>query len=444
MAANSAEDLEGARSGDGPWERGMFIIRDYVHGDLTGAVHLLESLQDDPETVQIDLSQFISDVNEHAPTMVAVAQDEIVGLLTARSFGTTAWIQTLAVSRSWRQQGVGTGLVERLEQRLAREGVRRISTVLAQGQIGQQSLLNLGYEQTGGLVRLDKRSSLEPSQVEVISAFGGELLPDGLWDLAAGMTREKELIDSRIVQPLAAPALAKRIGLRPPSTALLFGPPGTGKTTFARAIASRLAWPFIELLPSKMSAGEGSLAGELRDAFQEIGVLEHVVLFIDEFEELVPAREERPASAGVVNELLKSIPEFRSRSGRLLVCATNFVDAIDPAVLRPGRFDLLIGIGPPDREALTALWAQALASLDLSESIDPVVLADRSRGFTPGDIDLAAQRAAAVVFARSRAGDGDERVGLRDLEAALARTRPSISVEMQERFDAQLEEYQRV
>jgi transitional endoplasmic reticulum ATPase len=422
----------------------VFLIRDYVESDLSQAVHLLETLQHDPDTVQIDLSQFIIDVSEEAPTMVAVAQDEIVGLMTARTFGTTAWILTLAVSQSWRKQGVGTGLVERLERRLAQDGVRRISTVLTPGQIGHQSLLNLGFTETGGLVRLDKRSTLEPGQVEVISTFGGELLPDGLWDLAAGMTREKELIDSRIVAPLAAPALSQRIGLRPPATSLLFGPPGTGKTTFARAIASRLGWPFIELLPSKMSSAERSLAGELREAFKEIGVLDHVVLFIDEFDELVPARDVRPASAGVVNELLKSIPEFRQRPGRLLVCATNFVDAIDPAVLRPGRFDLLIGIGPPDIAALTALWSQALTHLDLAHDIDPVVLAERSRGFTPGDVDLAAQRAAAVVFARSRAGTGDERVSLADLEEALARTRPSISTDMQERFDAQLDEYQRV
>jgi transitional endoplasmic reticulum ATPase len=422
----------------------MFLIRDYVDSDLSQAVHLLETLQHDPDTVQIDLSQFIIDVSEDAPTMVAVAQDEIVGLMTARTFGTTAWILTLAVSQSWRKQGVGTGLVERLERRLAQDGVRRISTVLTPGQIGHQSLLNLGYEETPGLVRLDKRSALEPGQVEVISTYGGELLPDGLWDLAAGMTREKDLIDSRIVAPLAAPSLSQRIGLRPPATSLLFGPPGTGKTTFARAIASRLGWPFIELLPSKMSSAERSLAGELREAFREIGVLDNVVLFIDEFDELVPARDVRPASAGVVNELLKSIPEFRQRPGRLLVCATNFVDAIDPAVLRPGRFDLLIGIGPPDLEALTALWTQALASLDLADDVDPTVLAERSRGFTPGDVDLAAQRAAAVVFGRSRSGTGDERVSLRDLEEALARTRPSISTDMQERFDAQLDEYQRV
>jgi len=422
----------------------MFVIRDYVDGDLARAVHLLESLQDDPLTVQIDLSQFIVDVSEHAPTVVAVAQDEIIGLLTARTFGTTAWILTLAVSTSWRQQGVGTGLVERLEQRLDQEGVRRISAVLAPDQIGHRSLLIRGFEETAGLVRLDKRSTLEPSQVEVISTFGGELLPEGLWDLAVGMTREKGLIDSRIVAPLAAPALSERIGLRAPSTALMFGPPGTGKTTFAKAIASRLRWPFIELLPSKMSGGERSLAGELREAFAEIGVLDHVVLFIDEFDELVPARDVRPSSAGVVNELLKSIPEFRRRPGRLLVCATNFVDTIDPAVLRPGRFDLLIGIGPPDLEAVTALWTQATAGLDLDDDVVASELAERSRGFTPGDVDLAAQRAAAVVFARSRSGEGSERVGMDDLLEALTRTRPSISAEVRARFDSQLDEYQRV
>ena len=115
---------------------------------------------------------------------------------------------------------------------------------------------------------------------------------------------------------------------------ILYGPPGTGKTTFARALAGRLGWPFVELLPSKLASGEGTLANELREAFIELGRLDHVVIFIDEFDEIAPARESRPASAGVVNELLKSIPELRRRPGKLLVCATNFVETIDPAVMR--------------------------------------------------------------------------------------------------------------
>ena len=141
------------------------------------------------------------------------------------------------------------------------------------------------------------------------------------------------------------------------------------------------------LLPSKLSSGEGTLANELREAFIELGRLEHVVIFIDEFDEIAPARESRPASAGVVNELLKSIPDFRRRPGKLLICATNFVETIDPAVMRPGRFDLLIGIGPPDQKALIALWERAVATMNLGPGVDPRELAQKCHGFTPGDVN---------------------------------------------------------
>ena len=145
-----------------------------------------------------------------------------------------------------------------------------------------------------------------------------------------------------------------------------------------------------------------------------------------------------------MNELLKSIPELRRRPGKLLICATNFVETIDPAVMRPGRFDLLIGIGPPDQKALTALWTQALSTMSIGAGVDPAVLAAACRGFTPGDIDLAAQRAAAEAFARARLHSQPATVTLQDLNDAIGRTKPSISSEMLEAFTAEVSTFERV
>ena len=421
-----------------------YQICDLAPADLGAAVQLLEALRPLPDSTPMEIAQFIADVNDGAIVVVALVNGSLVGLASARVAGDRAWTQQVAIAPGWRKKGIGSALARGLEGRLLHLGVRKISALLGPGKVGETAFINRGFVATTGMVLYEKSLSLEPGDVRIIDKWGGQILDGDLWDEAAGMEREKNLIDQRIVAPLSDPALAAQIGLRPPATALMFGPPGTGKTTFARALAGRLGWPFVELLPSKLSSGEGTLANELREAFIELGRLDHVVIFIDEFDEIAPARESRPASAGVVNELLKSIPEFRRRPGKLLICATNFVETIDPAVMRPGRFDLLIGIGPPDQTALTALWERALATMNTEKGVDAAKLASQCHGFTPGDVDLASQRAAAEAFARARANGKAAVVTIDDLNTATSRTKASITPEMLSAYQTEVAMFERV
>ena len=185
------------------------------------------------------------------------------------------------------------------------------------------------------------------------------------------------------------------------------------------------------------------MSSELRQAMNDLLQLERAVVFIDEFDEIASARERNPTTKGVVNELLKMIPSFRSTPGHLLVCATNFVGDIDSAVLRPGRFDLVIPIGPPDLTARLALWEAALSRLD-QRGVDIEKLARETEGYTPGDVELAAQRAATAAFDRIREGIEPSYISSDDLDAAIARTSASVSSDIRQRFSEEAERFARV
>ena len=419
------------------------IIRDLLLSDLGPAVRLLEECRGLPDTKPADVVQFVNDVSSGAPGVVAIDGDQIVGVVQARAVGDEAWINVVMIDPKYRRQGLGSAMLRRLEEKLLHQGIRKISALLSNSQAGETALINRGFTSTHDLVLYEKLEPIAPTSMRIIDTYGGELLSESLWDSVSGMREEKQIIAGRVVAPLADLETASRVGVEAPATVLLFGPPGTGKTTFAKAIAGRLGWPFIELLPSKLESGDGSMSAELRDAMTDLLQLDHVVVFIDEFDEIASAREHNPSTKGVVNELLKMIPAFRSTSGHLLVCATNFVADIDSAVLRPGRFDLVIPIGPPDLSARLAHWQSTLEPLD-QRGIDIEKIANLTEGYTPGDIELAAQRAAAAAFDRIREGKTPAHITTEDLELAIARTRASVTAEIRQRFAEEAERFARV
>jgi transitional endoplasmic reticulum ATPase len=146
---------------------------------------------------------------------------------------------------------------------------------------------------------------------------------------------------------------------------------------------------------------------------------------------------------GVTNELLKIIPGFRERAGRLLVCATNFVRALDPAFLRHGRFDYVIPVGAPDAAARAAIWRRYIPA-GVLERVDLDALVEKSEMFTPADIEFAARKGSQkalelAVYGESDRGSAAAGPTTADYQAALAETRPTLSKAIIDEFTEDIE-----
>lgn len=383
---------------------------------------------------------------ENGLGVVITYGSDVVGAAAARVDEDRAWIMMLAQDPGRREQGLGSALLGGLEERLIARGVSRISALLPRSETRLRAFENSEFSPETPLRYFERRIAVRRSDLEPLTRLGASLLPRTLWRELAGMSAVKELIESRLILPLARAELAERLGVRPPRAAVLFGPPGTGKSTFARAVASRLGWPFVELHPSRLASEPGGVAAALRARFVQIAELEHVVVFIDEVDEIASHRDAAAAShASATNELLKSIPLFRERDGRLLLCATNFLRNLDPAFLRHGRFDYLLPVGLPDAEARRSIWRRyvplSAGRVDVSE------LARRSARFSPADIEFAARRAAQSVFdeaMRDRPdADGEVEVDTASYLEAIASTRPTVSAEALAEFEADIRELAR-
>jgi transitional endoplasmic reticulum ATPase len=226
-----------------------------------------------------------------------------------------------------------------------------------------------------------------------------ESVPPRVWDDIAGLTNEKKLIESSIVLPLQHPAAALKHGVMPPKAILLFGPPGTGKTFFAKGIAGRLGWSLAEVSPSSL-LGEGleKQALKLKWLFERLLQITQAVIFLDEFEELalrpdVASEHEKMVSS----EMLRQIPRLREAQDVLLICATNNIRLLNPALLRPGRFDNILPIGPLDAASRKDIFRMYLSRMNVGE-IDLTLISSRTRYYTPADIQEVCRRAALNAF----------------------------------------------
>jgi transitional endoplasmic reticulum ATPase len=420
-------------------------LRDYHDDDLDQAVQVWDQSRRGEKDRVFPISEVMAAAKTSQTAVVAEVGDELVGMAVAQAHGKRGWILLVALASHWRERGIGSALLAELERRLRALGVRHVSTLLPANAAGAKALENSGYLSRDDLVYYEKLEPSGTSDSAVLAALGGRLLPAGLWNAMAGMEREKQVVERRVVLPLEEPTLADRYGVVPPKAVILFGPPGTGKTSFAKAVASRLGWPFVELFPSRLAAdtSEG-LAAALREVFADLAELDSVLLFIDEVEEIAGVRSGRAVDPGhgVTNELLKLIPVFREHDERLLVCTTNSVRSLDPAFLRPGRFDYVIPIGPPDPTARTAIWTRYLGTA--GDTVDLAQLVQASELFTPADIEFAARKGAQAAFEREVSSPQGRLATTEDYMTAIADTRPTLTEAAVEEFTEDIQQYSRL
>jgi len=371
-----------------------FRIREYHPADTDAVLQLWDSAKSDGFEPVYGLAEVLASCQkDHA--VLAVADGRVVGAAVARAAHEQGWIVFFSTLPDYRRQGIGSSLLSALEARMAPLGLTKLSILVPESQDESGVLDRAGFIDKNHLSYFEREIPISEKERSILGELGGRVLPRDLWSGIAGMQKEKEMLERRLVLPLSDSALAEKFGVEPPRSIVLFGPPGTGKTTFAKAVASRLDWPFVEVFPARLAADNKGLAGALRDTFTRISDLENVVVFIDEVEEIAAQRGGEPPTAlqGVTNELLKLIPMFRERPGRLLIVATNFIRALDDAFLRHGRFDYVIPIGLPDKTARESIWHRYIPTQAL-ESVDVGELVKRTDGFSPADIEFAARKAA--------------------------------------------------
>src|SRR5512136_192201 len=258
-----------------------------------------------------------------------------------------------------------------------------------------------------------------------------------------GLKDELQRLRETIELPLRHPELFQKLGIEPPKGVLLYGPPGTGKTLIAKAVANESGAHFIHIAgPEVISKYYGESEQKLRDIFEEARENAPSIIFIDELDSIAPRREDVTGEVErrVVAQLLTMMDGLEERGQVVVIGATNRVDAIDPALRRPGRFDREIEIGVPNEVDRAEILKIHTRGMPLASDVDLIRLSHQTHGFVGADlaalaregairalrrylpeIDLEAEEIPAEVLNRMEVLGSDFRDALRDVGPSAMR-----------------------
>ena len=248
----------------------------------------------------------------------------------------------------------------------------------------------------------------------------------------AGLDDVKTEIQLKMIYPFTHPELAERYGISVGGGVLLFGPPGTGKTMFAKAIACELDATMFVVSPAQLiSKWVGEAEQNVKKLFDAAKDEPQAIIFIDEIEALVPRRRDQQSTVmqRVVPQILQEMEGFDRKADRplLLLGATNEPWSLDPAMLRPGRLDAKIYVPLPDAEARFKLFEIYLAKRPLADDMELAKLVELTAGYSGADIKAVAERSATRPFLESVAGAPPRNICMADVLAVLQDAPPSVS-----------------
>ncbi|HEX4762521.1 MAG TPA: CDC48 family AAA ATPase [Sphingomicrobium sp.] len=259
------------------------------------------------------------------------------------------------------------------------------------------------------------------------------------WDDIGGLDQARDRLREGVELPLKHPEAFRRLGIRPAKGFMLYGPPGTGKTLLAKAAARESEANFIATKSSDLlSKWYGESEQQIARLFNRARQVAPTIIFIDELDSLVPARGgglgEPQVTERVVNTILAEMDGLEELQNVVVIGATNRPNLVDPALLRPGRFDELIYVGTPDTAGRRRILAIHTKHMPLDRDVDLESLARRTERFTGADLEDLVRRAGLTALRR---GLDTGKVTMADFEVALNETRASVTPEM-------LEEYERI
>jgi transitional endoplasmic reticulum ATPase len=263
------------------------------------------------------------------------------------------------------------------------------------------------------------------------------------WEDIGGLEKAKQELVEAVEWPLKYPDIFSIVNVKPPRGILLFGPPGTGKTLLAKAVASESEANFISIKgPELLSKYVGESERAIRETFRKAKQAAPTVIFFDEIDSIAPQRSsasDTHVSERVVSQILTELDGVEELKDVIIVAATNRPDMVDPALLRPGRFDRLIYIKQPDSTSREKIFEIHTQGKPLAEDVNLSDLADMTEGYVGADIEGICREAAMLALREivtpgvgrkdieKRAGE--VRISKKHFERAIRRVKPTTSRE---------------